>query len=119
MVKLGFHHFCFSPLHMMYIDIALRVQNFIHVASIVIQQNMRSHSSALLYILHTCFSICLLQHTHIIFVVVLHGSFCICNSWLSVILPFLVCCVPVRSICSYQISMYTFFHSFCACETCH
>ena len=67
MVKLGFHHlFLLVLCHMMYIYIALLVKNLIHVISIVIQQSMWSQST-LLYILHTCFCISLLQHKHVIF----------------------------------------------------
>ena len=58
--------------------------------------------------------------THMPFFVELqHGSFCICKTLFCVILPFLVCCFLVRSMCWYQVSMYTFFTVFCTYQTCN
>ena len=110
MVTLGFHYlFLLVFCHIMHIYIALHVQNLIHVLSIVIQQNLWSHSLlCCTFYIHVSAYICYNIYMSF-FVAVVHGSFCICKSWFSVILPCLICCFPVRSICSHQISMYTFF----------
>ena len=100
---------CFSALSQdihIYCTSCVEFGRMLH--SFVIQQNMRSHSLF-------CYTFCILvsalacYNTHMsFFVVVLHGNFCIYNSWFCVILLCLVCTVPVRCICWYQILMYRF-----------
>ena len=114
MVKVGFHYlFLLIFYHMMHIYIALYLQHLLHVLSIVIQQNLRSHS-----LLCCIFYIYLYAHlwcnTHMyILAGVVSGSSCIYNSSFCVISAFLMSCFPVRSICAYQISVSTFFSLFC------
>ena len=85
----------------------------------VIQWNLWSHSP-LCCTFYIDVSAYVCYNTHMsFFVAVQHGSFYICKSLFSVILPFLVCCFLVRSMCWYQVSMYSFFHSFCTYQTCN
>ena len=113
MVKLGFHYlFLIIFYHMMNIYIALYLQNLIHVLSIEIQQNLRSHS-LLCFMFYIYLSAHLCCNTHMyILVGVVSGSSCIYNSLFCLFSAFVLSCFPVRSICPYQISMSTFFHCF-------
>ena len=113
MVKLGFPYlFLLIFYHMMHIYIALHLQKLIHVLSIIIQQNLRSHSLlCCIFYIHLYAHLCCNTHMYIL-VVVVSGSSCIYNSSFCLISAFLVLCFPVSSICPYQISMSTFFHCF-------
>ena len=119
-VKLGFHYLLLLIFyHMMHIYIGLHLQNLIHVLSIMIQQNLRSHSLlCCTFYIYLYAHLCCNTHMYIL-VAVVSGSSCIYNSLFCLISAFLVSCFPMSSICPYQISMWTFFHCFVTCKTCN
>ena len=91
--------------HMMHIYICLHLQNLLHVLSIMIQQNLRSHSLlCCIFYIYLYAHLCCNTHMYIL-VGVVSGSSCTYNSLFCLISAFLMSCFPVRSTCPYQISM--------------